>query len=185
VRFLLDYRQGIDEWVESAVQAERSYQLDQYKYISEQLGITASEISTIGEKRQDVITALRQALNTAVDAGVLAGLNRATLDEKLTEFEGVQIQAWAESISRILDEENSARLITELSVIPINASRVAKDTFELAEKFLMRTESVILREEPGGHGDRERELNEVQESITKDLGSLIDNLAAFRVELEP
>jgi hypothetical protein len=186
MRFLIDYRQSADEWVESAVNEERSYQLDQFQFIAEQLGSSVSDIATIGDKRQEAIGALRQALNAAVDAGVLAGPSKATLDEKLIQFEGVQIQAWAESISRIHNEEDSARLMTNISLIPTNAARVAKETLELADRFLTRTNAVVLQGGSGGDENSARELNEVQESINGDLTSMIDTLGVFGpAELKP
>jgi hypothetical protein len=179
VRFVLDYREGLDELLQRAISDEQAKQAHQYEEIVEQLGGDILSPATVVDRRKPVIEALRRAIYAAAHAGVLSGVNKMVFEEKLTEFEGVQIQAWSESVSRILLEKDIGNLLTDLSLIPMSTVRVTLEMLELADRFLSRTEAAIRQEISSTHGDGARELDDVQESISNDLEGLVEALTAL------
>lgn len=186
LRFLLEYRQGLDELLEQAVAAERANQLARYDAIAEQIDAMGGTPEQAVAKRAEVVGALRGVLDAAVSAGVLAGAQRATLDEKLTEFEGVQLQAWADSVTGIRETEEFSRLLAELSLVPGNTGRVSVELVELAEKMLTATEANVRRAMAGGNGEDPTSLDDVQRAIGAGLDALIADLSGLAgVEVAP
>jgi hypothetical protein len=178
-KFLIEYRRGLEDLLDTAARDERAHQIRQYNMVTEMLGCESRSAEAIAQRRVVVVDALRKVFEAAVAAGVLTGSSRATLDEKLTAFEGVQLQAWAENVAKIFDEEDSNQLLTDLSLIPINAARVASETLELANQVLARTQANVRQGMGGTEGDQTKELNEVQMSIDTSLQTLAEALAAF------
>jgi hypothetical protein len=124
------------------------------------------------------VRALRDALDAAVGAGVLTGVRKETFEEKLTEFEGVQFQAWSESIARLRNEEDAGRLLGELSLVPSNAARVAAEVVELADRMLTRTEAAVIAETEVDGGSAGA-LESAQRAIGDGLDTLITGLASL------
>jgi hypothetical protein len=165
--------------LEQAVAAERAHQLARYDAIAEQIDAAGGTPEQAAAKRAEVVGALRRVLDAAVGAGVLAGVQRATLDEKLTEFEGVQLQAWADSVAGIRGTDEFPRLLAELSLVPGNAGRVSAELVELAERMLTATEANVRRAMAGGNGEDPTSLDDVQRAIGAGLDALIADLSGL------
>lgn len=176
-RFLQEYREGLVSSLEETCFEERSHQVERYDVAAQLLGAEGDPPEEAAVKRRGTVTALRRAVNSAAEAGVLAGVQRAPFEEKLSEFEGVQFQAWAESIQKVRTEEDPARLLTELSLVPANTARVTTELLDLADRMLTRTE-VSVRGEVNEH-EREgtEELERVQLAIIAGMRSLESDMS--------
>jgi hypothetical protein len=118
-------------------------------------------------------------METAFKAGVLIGVRKESFEEKLSEFEAVQFQAWAESVARISREDADGNLLTDLSLIPANTARVSLECLELANRMLEGTERSVEAEIKEGEHEGTGELQRVQDEIGTKLQTLGEELAAL------
>jgi hypothetical protein len=181
LRFIFEYRRGLDELLEAAVNAERSHQLERYDSVARRIGLEPGEVGpeAATARRTEAVDALRRALDAASEIGVLAGVQKGTFEEKLGEFERVQFQAWVDSVARIRDADDPARLMSELSLAPSNAGRVSLELLELADRMLTRTEAALIDDAGGSRGADTGALAEVQGAIGEGLDALISDVASL------
>jgi hypothetical protein len=177
--FLEEYRDGLVASLDEALREEREHQIARYDAAARQMGAEGDPPEEAALKRRAAAAALRRALDSASQAGVLTGVQKGPFEEKLTEFEGVQFQAWADSIQRVRAEEDPTRLLTELSLVPASTARTTTELLELADRMVARTE-VSVRGEVNEH-EREgtEELERVQEAIGAGLRNLETDLSAL------
>jgi hypothetical protein len=180
-RFLQEYRDELVASLDEALREERIHQVERYDAVARKLGAEGDTPEEAGAKRRAAEAALRRAMDTAADAGVLAGVQKGAFEEKLSEFEGVQFQSWAEGIQRVRSEEDHARLLTELSLLPANTARVTTDLMDLADRMLVRTEMSVRGEVNEHEREGTEELERVQNAIRAGLQSLETDLSLLVV----
>jgi hypothetical protein len=176
-RFILEYRQGLNARLEEAIVQERLHQLARYDHVARQLGAEEETPENAALKRRAAVSALRDTLDAAANAGVLAGVQKPAFEEKLVEFEGAQFQAWAESSQRLRSEDDPARLLTELSLVPASTSRVSMELIELAERMITKTDVSVRSEAQENELEGIEELAGVQEAIENGLRTVQEDLS--------
>lgn len=178
-RYLNEYRVELVATLDESLREEKTHQVARYDSAAVLLSAQGDEPEEATAKRRVAVAALRRALDAAADAGALAGVQKVPFEEKLAEFEGVQFQAWAESVQRVRTEGDPARLLTELSLVPASTARVTTELLELADRMLAKTE-VSVRGEVNEH-EREgaEELGRVQDAILSGFQGLETDLSAL------
>ena len=144
-RFIQDHRDALLPLVDRVVREEREQQVKRYYEVVKYLSAEDDLPEVIAAKRGAASLSLRSALDAAVSAGVLQGVQNATLREKLDEFDAVDFQRWAESIQRVIAEQDAAQLLVELSLVPVKAAHVASELLEIGEAMITRTEAAVKR----------------------------------------
>lgn len=102
-------RRVIDEFLEQAVQEEKSRHLAVYRGVLEELGEDFSQVA--------VVDALLQAVNKAIAAGVARGVNTVNLKATMEEFQKAKLKGYLGNLQKLQEANDIKTLLPLLSIL--------------------------------------------------------------------